>query len=786
MQITFFKASVPLTKSYVKKADGTIQKTSYPSVYEVTSITEDATDLRDMEKLLIKHAALGHCLVKGNPTRALSCESRAGTTDSNATTEWIVLDIDGIPNISSIDDFLKALHFEDVSYIVQWSASYGIENKELRAHVFMRLDKPLPAQLIKQLLIQLNHAVSLLRDNMSLTKTGNSISWPLDISACQNDKLLYIAPPLLKGIKDPMAKHPRIQYVRKQNETLVTSATINSTEQNRLLTSKRINDIRAALGYPPRKTTYKMHGNVEVMVKPDSCIVSEMKTDRGFVYFNLNGGDSWGYYHPEDNPDYIHNFKGEPSYITKELLPEYWQSLTQQAVRVSSQGVTYLAFCDKKTGAYWRGTHDGQTDALDINVARTETQVRHFAKQNGMPLGDFIPEWDVVFDPSDNVRVDPTNKSVNTFQPTIYMQAVLPKKPVACPKTIYKVIHHALGSDPAITEHFMNWVAFILQFRDRTRTAWVLHGRTGTGKGILMDNILRPIFGQDQTAVRQAESLNEKYNEYLRSSFIVFIDEIEAKALINERGVMAKLKNYITEKFVAIRLMHNNSVEFRNYSNWMFASNKTDAVVIDKEDRRFNVGIYQPNKLIITQKEIEELIPKELQAFHDYLMQYKVDAEQASTPVESTDRDNMISLSSVSIDAAADALLSGHFEFFIEQLPSGDDYQSNQLDFNKVQDYIDTLKVVIARTKDDGSCNVTRDELRVMFERAIGGMPTSPYKFTSLLKHHRIHLGKIRIGEATPIGLRVVWRDAKDFPKYEADISPAKMVVKAQKLRAVK
>jgi hypothetical protein len=41
-----------------------------------------------------------------------------------------------------------------------------------------------------------------------------------------------------------------------------------------------------------------------------------MKMERGFVYFNLNGGDSWAYYHPIDNPTFIRNFKGEPMYRT--------------------------------------------------------------------------------------------------------------------------------------------------------------------------------------------------------------------------------------------------------------------------------------------------------------------------------------------------------------------------------------------------------------------------------------------------------------------------------------
>jgi hypothetical protein len=47
--------------------------------------------------VLKKHAALGHCALKGTISRPLVKESRAGSTDTSATTEWIVLDLDGLP-----------------------------------------------------------------------------------------------------------------------------------------------------------------------------------------------------------------------------------------------------------------------------------------------------------------------------------------------------------------------------------------------------------------------------------------------------------------------------------------------------------------------------------------------------------------------------------------------------------------------------------------------------------------------------------------------------------------
>jgi hypothetical protein len=787
MELHFLNAPMPLTKVYEQLPDGTILKTPYPNAYEVTSMVEQVADLPQFEDALKRHAQQWHCLVKGKLSRQLVSESRAGTTDSTAATDWICLDIDGLPEIpaaknanAQVDLVLDTLGLGDVSYILQWSASYGVENKAIRAHVFMLLAKPAAAPLIKQWLIHLNHMVGMLRSAMKLTKTGNAISWPLDVSACQNDKLIYIAPPTLKGgIKNLFPRGGRILRIDK-DQAAVTLPTDFSTAKNRELTDIRIAELRAADGLPKRKNTYKMVGNTEVLAKPDSCTISEMKQERGFVYFNLNGGDSWAYYHPENNPDFIHNFKGEPAYLTKELLPEYWEQLTAQGSRADSQGRSFLAFCDRATSAYWRGTYDAPNDALELHTAKNETQIRHFAKQHGMPLGDYIPEWDLIFDPHDNVRVDHATKRVNRFTLSQYMRATA-RQVKAIPTTINRVIDHVLGHDPAVIEHFINWLAFILQERDRTLTAWVLHGVPGTGKGILIKHILQPIFGAPHVTMRRMEELNEPYNHFMEQALIVFVDEMQAKALHNEEGVMAKLRNFITESQITIRGMFRNAYDARNYTNWIFASNKPDPVAIPENDRRMNVAKYQPKRLDVTDKDLVK-IEAELQAFHDYLLYYQVDKQAARTVLDTADRNTLISISASSVDTATSALLEGDFQFFVDQMPSSDAYKTNALEMNRVEDYRKVLTALLDRTNTaTGACAITRDELRTMFDYAVGDMPKSPNKFTSLLKHHRLHMTNVRVANATPRGIYVEWQNRTSWAAYTRAISVAKPAVAPMK-----
>lgn len=796
MLLTFLSAPIPLTKSYTRLADGTIEKSSYPNVWEVTSIAEQCPDLITMQTLLTKHAALGNCLLKGNVTRPLVSESRKNSTDRNATTEWLCLDIDGIDPVLvtpledgstiksavSPDTILTAMGLGDVSHILQWSGSQNISSNHLRCHIFVMLAKPVSAPLIKQWLIQKNHEVTVLRNHQALTKTGNALTWGLDITACQSDKLIYIAPPVLKNIKNPLGKTPRISLVQKSLPAFDLAERINSTEHNRVATDARILGLREAAGLPKRKMTYKTVGPHEVLAKPGECIATEIKQDRGFTYFNINGGDSWAYYHPENSPDYIFNFKGEPTYLTKELLPDYWATLQSSGHRVSSTGLTYLAFCDRLTGTYWKGTYDAGTDTLDITQARTLVILKDYAKENGMPLGDFVPEWDLTFDPHDSVRVDFNNKTINTFRLTQYMKATV-KTVTSCPPTIFKVIHHALGGDVAITERFINWLACILQERDRTLTGWVLHGTTGTGKGVLMSKILRPLFGTAQTTVRRMEEFKQPYNAYMRQCFLVFVDEVQTKALMDENNIMANIKNFITEPMVTIREMYASAVECRNYTNWIFASNKPDPIQIDKEDRRINVAKYQPAKLVFTDKD-EEKVAKELQAFHDYLIGFPADKLAAATPLETEDRDTLISIGENAMDSVAGALLDGNMEFFLDQLPTSDAYKTNQMKLNQVENYKATLLSLLMRTDAlTGRVNIPRDELRSIFEYTVGKIPESPNKFTSLLKHHRIHVKKVWGGDKTVNGITAEFKDVKDFGKYLATHYPQPKKVPAKKVK---
>lgn len=280
-----------------------------------------------------------------------------------------------------------------------------------------------------------------------------------------------------------------------------------------------------------------------------------------------------------------------------------------------------------------------------------------------------------------------------------------------------------------------------------------MHGVPGTGKGLFINRVLRPILGAAQVAMKRLEELVEPYNGYMERCFLVAVDEVQTSTLYNEKGVMAKIKNFITEPTISIRNMHQNAYPAANYTNWIFSSNMPDPVSVDINDRRFNVARYQTTPLVITAAEVAAM-DTEVQAFYDYLMAYKVDWEKASTPLDTADRKNLMQISEASIDTVARALLEGDFEFFLDHLPTN--AITNNIMMDIAEDYKGTLNRLLKRIELN-ECNISRDELRAIFEYTVGDMPKSPNKFTSRLKHHRIHTTRLRVEGVVMHGIKVTW-----------------------------
>lgn len=789
MKLTFLSASVPLTKTITLK-DGVISKDAYPLQGKFTSTTEDIEDIAGIAKLYAAiKAASQHaskpCLLKGTLARPLTNESRKHSTKANTATDWVVFDLDRAP-FNSPDEFMKAVGLHDISYVVQYSSSYKLDKKDktLSCHIFCLLSAARPAPELKAWLMHLNLSVEVLKNALTLSNSQIALHWPLDITCCQNDKLIYIAEPNFVGMQSPVPIGERIQLVKRTVDTIpVEQIALKPMDALKKEQRRILNELQTAAGVTPTKAKTKMVGEYEVQTGVGEIAQYNVIDCGEYNRIDLNGGDSRAYYHRKDDPTYLHNFKGEPSVLLKEILPQYYADLVrergnQDATPLPDGQTILLAYRDKVTADYHKGTWNPDQKKLEVYRVKTRDQLADFLMGHGRQLGDFVPEWETIFDPQNPVVVDEANHILNSFVPGHYM---LPEHQVPGEfPAIQRLIDSAVGTGE-VQDHFINWLAYIFQFRKKPITAWVLHGTYGTGKGMLINKVISPIFEPKYVRQMVAPMLDQEFNDFLEKKLIVFVDEVDAGMFENAKKVESKLFNWITEPTLDIRRMRTDYLSVPNFVCFIFASNKPEPVRIPPKDRRFNVGAFQRERYFPTDDELEAM-PDELTHFAHFLQHYEVDQLSVHKALETAERSAIQALGVTSIDQVANDLREGNLAGFLEALPDTRLMDSMGVVNPTAAAYTDIVKRFGQDAIERNPSKVTRDELAVLFTHCVGKVPEGAHKFTAFLRHHGITTRVLRVGDETPRGLQVEWKLTKD----DRDFLAATFHPKSTKLKAVK
>lgn len=759
-KITFLSASLPLTKTIERLADGTIFKTPYPLVSNFTSKTRDINTIDEFYKALVTSATSARkpCLLKGEITRELSNESRKGTTRTNDPTSFICLDLDRA-SFSTPAEVMRVLGMDDISYVVQYSASYMLDRKDKRlsCHIFIMLDKPKPAPQLKAWLMHLNLSTPVLEKDIELSTSGAALHWPLDITCCQNDKLIYTAMPVFKNMQSPIKEADRIQLIKKDKAKLsVDRLDIKQIEPLKTKAREKLNALRDAAGIKPLRGKTRMVGEFEVQSGVGEISTYEVFDCGEFNRLNLNGGDSQAYWHSKSDLTYLHNFKGEPSLPLKEVLPHYYADLMRNgnadSMAPDTGGkVEILAFRDKVTAEYWKGTFDPTTQTLEIYTVKNEKQLDDFLQSHNKSLGAFVPEFHRTFDPHNPVIYDVKGKTINTYIPTKYSRAM--KKNASGEYPIIQSIIDSCVGKGEVQEHFLNWLAVVWQQRRKPLTAWVLHGVEGTGKGLLFNNVLVPLFGREHAIQKRASELNSEFNGWVERALVCMIDEIDAEMFLNSRSVEANLRTLITEPVVSVRRMRTDSYLAPNYTAFIFSSNKKRPVAIPPGDRRFNVGLFQNSKLLITPQEVDA-IEDELEGFAHMLSTREASFEDARRVLDTEDRRAVQRLSTTSIDSLAGEILNGNFMTLWDALPDEKFAESNGM----VDGIASAYSALIKRMATEAISRITRDELILIFRHCIGKVPEGSKKQAQWLEHHGIVLSRLRDGDARIPGVEIEWR----------------------------
>ncbi len=700
--------------------------TSYPHVFKFTSHQEECQDLPRFREVLISHAEQGHCLLKGSIKEPLKNQSRARSTTPTEPTHFLCLDLDGVQG------FIPP----DISHISQPSASDGLPNKPgVHKHLFFLLDKPATPNDLKRYLMQLNLQTPELKEQIKLSRTGMALHWPIDITVGQNDKLIYIAP---RPDQELIFELVPGKTETLQLPELMPRATLDS--QARSLLRK----LREEAKLPD--WTPEFLENKRVISNPTEFTITGRKFERDFVYYNLNGGDSWGYYHSRNDASVLYNFKGEPRVKFTEPFA---------AESKSSDEPEYFVFRDCLSDKFYTAIYQAP-DKLTLSETRSAAMLNNFLKQHGKEKPDFIPDYELRFEFGNDVLVDHTARFVNKFVPTSYLREDPTLSQFAEWPVINRLIHSFARNDESFMR-FLNWLAYIIQFRRRPHTAWVFYGVEGTGKGLFFSKVLVPIFGA-RHCTETILSAIDKFNKHFETSPLVLIDESETTRSDRDQGVISRLKNLITDDCLSIRRMRQEAYMGTNNANLIIASNERHPIHVPLGDRRFNVGERQETKLILTDEEYQVLESgSELQGFVFFLKTLAVDKQDAETAQNSASKAIVQAGSTTTLDEAIGAFKDGDLAYFIDSLPQ----HRSQATASAMPSPVEAACVDLIRgfvSELGQTCRVPRDDVRVLFTQAVGRMPEAAGKFTKMVDaHHGLEIRSRMVGDRQMRSAETIW-----------------------------
>jgi hypothetical protein len=674
----------------------------------VTYLSPDEGGLREAFSVMQDHALKGHAVHKGVLKAPIINESRAGKADTNASTNLLVIDLDGyVPKqpltapiaaadlrtlVQSVRELLPE-PLASTACIGNASASTGFKpNGAVGLHLFFLLDRPVAPTQLSHWLTGLNFSIDEFSTQLTLNRSCISLKYVVDPVVSRNAQIIYIAPPEVSGVDDPfVAPTDRWVLVDGQRWTCdiqeLLDATVPALVQQEA--EARLLDARKSMGLKkltPRFRKLEIDGQkVQVLTNPDQMDLTLIRTSDTYAYWNVNGGDSNAYYNPIGNPEIIYNFKGEPPFELKQAneATYNWYCETFKTQIRDTSDPKPLAFREQTSDQHYAVEYNPRDDRV-IRVNKIARQnIDDWYASYGIPSPDPIPQWDIGFNPQSTLVIDWDNHKLNLFQPTELLRnppAILPtyancsigeaqaRLGQLCP-LIYRVLFHICGNGVTEFEWFINWLAYTVQTRQKAQTAWVFSGCPGTGKGIFFERILRPIIGEQYATKKRLDHLEEQFNAYLERTLFLVYEEFRLSDSKQDGKLLNKLKDEIGSTLSNIRAMRTDTVEVPNYTNYIFFSNHLDAVRIEEGDRRFNIAPPQLAPLRAVWPKITQelhMLDDEIGTFAGFLMAYDACENSARTCVENEAKGRMKQLAMGYNERFCLAVRAGQLDYFMD------------------------------------------------------------------------------------------------------------------------
>ena len=338
-----------------------------------------------------------------------------------------------------------------------------------------------------------------------------------------------------------------------------------------------------------------------------------------------------------------------------------------------------------------------------------------------------IPNKYVIYKPDGKkgaVKTDKGKEAINIYR-GVSFEGYKGKK---IPKRINQILDNLFLSEPKAKEIFINWMAFVIQKRKLSGVAWGLFGKSGSGKGLIVE-IMRTMVGARNTSFGITDTdLQSTFNPYAMHVLFMQLNEV-ASDMHGRHGVAGKLKTYVTDPYIRINQKGIGEIEVENYLNVILNSNNNNPLELDADDRRWNM-IVSKKSLKDTygswgSKEAKEARGEAME-FGAYLMNYKVSKKKATSPMKMNEgKAGVIALTTTTTQQVCRLINEG-----------GDVLEF--LDLNESNIKVDEIKIAV---KDRAWSN---DLLTYIYQTITGNDKKTVYEMNRALKSH---LDGVKVGK---------------------------------------
>lgn len=215
-------------------------------------------------------------------------------------------------------------------------------------------------------------------------------------------------------------------------------------------------------------------------------------------------------------------------------------------------------------------------------------------------------------------------------------------------KPFLELVNNIFNGDRARIDFFLKWAAWPLQHPEAPKlfqAILIWSTEQGTGKSSL-GYFLTDIYGKNTNSTEIThENLIGNFDYYIANKQFVLVNEASGSYRWGG-SIEDKLKNLITAERIVVRKKYEPEYEVENLANFMFTSNRADAISVTGDDRRF--FIHQIKSEPLGHKRLEEIndfrkSPEGIAAVYHYLLHYNLGDFSPTTPALRTDdHDEMV------------------------------------------------------------------------------------------------------------------------------------------------